>query len=55
MLGNISLGCNGRGAQEVPRRPAVSVDEQFRLVKSSGVFDHFDRMPQSRITEFRRQ
>jgi hypothetical protein len=57
MLDNISLGCNGRGAQTIPRRPqpgenlfgklaSVSVDEQFRLVKESGVFDHFDRMPQ---------
>lgn len=40
-----SLGCNGRGAQGVPGKGA-SVDEQFRLVKEAGVFDHFDRMPQ---------
>ena len=45
MLDGISLGCNGRGAQGVPRQPP-SVDEQFRLVKAAGVFDHFDRMPQ---------
>ena len=57
MLGDISLGCNGRGAQGVPRKPrpgeplfgklmSNTVDEQFRLVKEAGVFDHFDRMPQ---------
>lgn len=57
MLGEISLGCNGRGAQAVPRKPRAgeplfgklmsnTVDEQFRLVKEAGVFDHFDRMPQ---------
>jgi hypothetical protein len=57
VLGEISLGCNGRGAQGVPRksRPGEplfgklmsnTVDEQFRLVKEAGVFDHFDRMPQ---------
>lgn len=38
-----SIGCNGRGVQHT--RP-VSVDEQFRMIKESGVFDHFDRMPQ---------
>jgi hypothetical protein len=38
-----SIGCNGRGVQHT--RP-VSVDEQFRMLKESGVFDHFDRMPQ---------
>jgi hypothetical protein len=45
MLDTISLGCNGRGAQHVPGA-LPSVDEQFRMVKESGVFDHFDRMPQ---------
>lgn len=40
-----SIGCNGRGAQHIPGK-VVSVDEQFRLIKSTGVFDHFDRMPQ---------
>lgn len=39
------LGCNGRGAQHLPGNPP-SVDEQFRMVKESGVFDYFDRMPQ---------
>ncbi|TFL15626.1 xylose isomerase [Pusillimonas caeni] len=38
-----SLGCNGRGIQH--DRP-VSVDDQFRMLKESRVFDHFDRMPQ---------
>ncbi len=47
MLDGISLGCNGRGAQHAPARAKPpSIDEQFRLVKQSGVFDHFDRMPQ---------
>ena len=41
----LRFGCNGRGAQHAPGRP-VSVDEQFRMVKESGVFDFFDRMPQ---------
>ena len=39
------LGCNGRGAQHQPGNPP-SIDEQFRMVKESGVFDFFDRMPQ---------
>lgn len=39
------LGCNGRGAQHIPGAPP-SIDEQFRMVKASGVFDFFDRMPQ---------
>jgi len=40
---SFSIGCNGRGVQHTQ---AVSVDEQFRMVKDAGVFDHFDRMPQ---------
>lgn len=39
------LGCNGRGVQHAPGSPP-SIDEQFRMVRSSGVFDFFDRMPQ---------
>lgn len=39
------LGCNGRSAQHRPGTP-ISVDEQFRMVKESGVYDFFDRMPQ---------
>jgi hypothetical protein len=41
----LRLGCNGRGAQHAPGNPP-SIDEQFRMVKASGVFDFFDRMPQ---------
>jgi hypothetical protein len=39
------LGCNGRSAQHVPGSPP-SIDDQFRMVKESGVYDFFDRMPQ---------
>jgi len=38
-----SLGCNGRG---IMHRMPLSVDEQFRMIKESEVFDHFDRIPQ---------
>jgi len=40
----VSIGC-GRGIQPVAGRH-LPVDEQFRLLKESGVYDHFDRMPQ---------
>ena len=40
-----SLGCNGRGVVHIEGTP-MSVDEQFALLKSAGVYDHFDRMPQ---------
>ena len=44
------IGCNGRGAQASSiDRPIsleeASIDEQFRLVKETGVFDYFDRIP----------
>lgn len=44
------LGCNGRGAQRSSLSNPVSlselsIDAQFRLVKESGVFDYFDRIP----------
>ena len=44
------LGCNGRGAQASSIASPVSlaeasIDEQFRMVKESGVFDYFDRLP----------
>ena len=39
---DLSIGCNGRGLQHT--RP-LSVDEQFRMLRDSGVFDHFDRIP----------
>lgn len=45
MSRELALGCNGRGAQHIPGTP-ITVDEQFRMVKESGVFDFFDRMPQ---------
>ncbi len=44
MLNGISMGC-GRGVQRVAGQH-LPVDEQFRMLKESGVFDHFDRMPQ---------
>lgn len=44
------LGCNGRGVQISSRERPISldelpIDEQFRLVSESGVFDYFDRLP----------
>lgn len=39
------LGCHGRGVQGIPGTP-ISIDEKFRWVKASGVFDYFDRLPQ---------
>lgn len=38
-----SLGCNGRGLMHTKE---LSLDDQFRLIRDSGVFDHFDRIPQ---------
>jgi len=54
------IGCNGRGAQASSRTRPVSleepsIDEQFRLVKESGAFDYFDRLPlHSNFDEYRR-
>jgi sugar phosphate isomerase/epimerase len=54
------IGCNGRGAQASSLAAPVSlveasIDEQFRLVKQSGVFDFFDRLPlPQQIDEYRR-
>lgn len=44
------LGCNGRGVQPSSLTQPISLEElpigeQFRLVKESGVFDYFDRIP----------
>ncbi|MGB0630296.1 MAG: xylose isomerase, partial [Alphaproteobacteria bacterium] len=44
------IGCNGRGAQDSSLENPISleeasIDEQFRLVKETGVFDYFDRIP----------
>lgn len=52
------LGCNGRGVQQSSLGNPVSLDEisiheQFRLVKESGVFDYFDRIAlRSNIDEY---
>lgn len=52
------LGCNGRGAQRSSLDRPVSLDEapiveQFRMVKESGVFDYFDRLPlRSNLREY---
>lgn len=44
------LGCNGRGVQRSSKAQPISlaelpIMEQFRLVKETGVFDYFDRIP----------
>lgn len=41
--GKISLGCNARGVMHTEVLPLA---DQFRMVRDSGVFDHFDRIPQ---------
>ena len=52
------LGCNGRGAQPSSHAKPVGLEElpireQFRLVKDSGVFDYFDRLPlRSNLDEY---
>ena len=43
MSKEFSLGCNGRGIMHTKPLP---VDDQFRMIKESDVFDHFDRIPQ---------
>ena len=40
---DFSLGCNGRGIRHCETLP---LEEQFRMLRDSRVFDHFDRMPQ---------
>lgn len=40
---DFSLGCNGRGLMHTKPLP---LDDQFRMLRDSGVFDHFDRIPQ---------
>lgn len=50
MSGDFLVGCNGRGAQASSIESPVSLveaplEEQFRLVKETGVFDYFDRLP----------
>lgn len=45
MAKDFLLGCHGRGTARIPGQP-ISVDERFRMVKESGVFDFIDRLPQ---------
>jgi hypothetical protein len=50
MADQILIGCNGRGAQASSIQHPVSnqeapIDEQMRLVKETGAFDFFDRLP----------
>jgi hypothetical protein len=45
-----AIGCNGRGVQDSSlHRPITleepSIEEQFRLVRATGAFDAFDRLP----------
>ncbi|WBU64309.1 xylose isomerase [Paracoccus aerodenitrificans] len=40
---DFSLGCNGRGLMHTQELP---LEDQFRMLRDSGVFDHFDRIPQ---------
>jgi len=60
MTPDFYLGCNGRGAQASSLARPVSleepsIDEQFRLVKETGSFDYFDRIPlRSNFDEYRR-
>ena len=39
---HLLIGCNGRGAMHTTEPP---VEEQFRLVRDTGAFDYFDRLP----------
>jgi hypothetical protein len=56
----IEIGCNGRGVQDSSLRQPIaltepSIEDQFRLVKRTGVFDFFDRLPlASQLPEFLR-
>ena len=60
MKDDFLIGCNGRGAQASSMEHPISleeasIDEQFRLVKESKVFDYFDRIPsRENIDEYRR-
>jgi len=38
----ILIGCNGRGVMHTAE---VSIEEQFAMVRESGAFDYFDRLP----------
>jgi branched-chain amino acid transport system substrate-binding protein len=45
MQKQLLIGCNGRRALHTTEPP---VEEQFRLVRESGAFDYFDRLPPRR-------
>lgn len=59
MPADFLIGCNGRGAQASSIDHPISleeasIDEQFRLVRETGVFDYFDRIPlRSDIDQYR--
>ena len=59
MAKDFLIGCNGRGAQDSSIDHPISleeasIDEQFRLVRETGVFDYFDRIPlRDSIDEYR--
>jgi hypothetical protein len=59
MPNDFLIGCNGRGAQASSIDHPISleeasIDEQFRLVRDTGVFDYFDRIPlRSDIEQYR--
>jgi hypothetical protein len=44
-LKDFSLGCNRRSTQHIPGNPP-SIDEQFRMVKACGLYEHYDAVPQ---------
>jgi hypothetical protein len=54
------IGCNGRGVQDSSLEKPVSmeeppIEEQFRLVRRTGDFDFFDRLPLAhQLDEFQR-
>ena len=50
---SFSLGCNGRGLMHTQKLPfdiwtlnQIALNEKFRMIRDSGVFDHFDLIPQ---------
>ncbi len=42
------LGCQWRGVRHVEEE---TVDEQFRMVRDAGVFDHYDRLPPAALLD----
>ena len=45
MINRFSLGGSARTAKDKSGRP-LPIDEQFRMVRDAGVYDHYNRMPQ---------